>query len=231
MANATKEPPPEIMLTAAGDPVPPPANPLIMNDCYFEMSGVNLRCTVKHLEAGFPENKQVTVTTFCNETDYPGVTKYHLRVTFYQDFSAGSVFQTLNAAYQAYVAGGTPVNWKARPYSARSASATNPIISGYAIPQPFELLVGDAGAASECVIDWNLTAPPTIDNGSVAATGATAGSPGFFTPSGASVPANLAALTGITATPATAWLTGTYVITGDLTANHWSGSAWTAGKA
>lgn len=223
-------PPPEVNLTAAGDPVGVPANPLILNNAYFEMSGVNLACQVQHLEVS-PENKQVTVTTFCSETDYPGVTKWHLRVTFYQDFNAGSVYQTLNAALQAYNASATPVNFKARPYSSRVASVNNPIISGYAIPQPFDLLIGDAGAASQVQIDWNLTATPTVDNGSVAAAGATAGSPGFFTPSGASVPANLAALSAITANPATAWATGQYVITADLLANHWTGSAWATGKA
>jgi hypothetical protein len=112
-----------------------------------------------------------------------------------------------------------------------AASATNPTISGMVIPQPFEMLVGDAGAASECAIDWNLTGPPSVDYGAVTATGATAGAPGFYTPSGAGVPANLAALTGVTASPATAWTVGQYVITADLLANHWSGSAWVAGKA
>lgn len=238
MANATKEregnggdAPPEVALTAAGDPPPPAGQPLILNDCYFEMTGVNLRCFVKHLEAGSPENKPVTVTSFCAETDYPGVTKWHLRVTFYQSFDSGTVFATLNAAYNAYVASGTPVQWRARPYSSRLPAANNPWISGYAVPQPFDLLAGDAGAASEVSIDWNLTQPPTVDLGAVTATGATAGSPGYYSPSGASVPANLAALTGITATPATAWTTGQYVVTADLLANHWTGSAWAAGKA
>lgn len=229
--TVTESPPPEVELTAVGDPTPPVANPLILNDCYFEMSGVNLRCLVKHLEAAFPENKPVTVTSFCGEVDYPGVTKWHLRVTFYQSFDSGAVYATLNAAYNAYVANGQAVNWKARPYSSRLQSATNPVISGFAIPQPFELIVGDAGAAAEVAIDWNLTAPPNIDTGVVAAAGATSGAPGFYTPSGANVPANLAALTGISATPATAWATGNYVITADLLAAHWSGSAWVAGKA
>jgi hypothetical protein len=222
--------PPEIELTAAGDPTPPAATPLILNDAYFEIGGVNLRCLVQHLEVS-PENKLVTVTSFCAETDYPGVTKWHLRVTFYQSFDVGAVFATLNAALTAYNASGTPVNFKARPYSSRVAAVNNPIISGLAIPQPFELIGGDAGAASQVQIDWNLTAPPTVDNGAVTATGATAGAPGFFTPSGATTPANLAALTGITASPATAWAVGQYVITADLLAAHWSGSAWVAGKA
>jgi hypothetical protein len=215
----------------AGDAVPVAANPLILNDAYFELSGVNLRCLVKHLEATFAENKPVTVTSLCGEVDWPGVTKYHLRVTFYQSFDAGAVYATLNAAYQAYVTSATPAQFRARPYSSRAPSASNPWISGYVVPQPFDLILGDAGATSEVAIDWNLTGPPSVDLGSVAATSAVAGSPGYYTPSGAQAPANLAALTGLTASPAGAWLTGQYVITADLLANHWTGSAWAAGKA
>lgn len=68
-----------------------------------------------------------------------------------------------------------------------------------------------------------------------AATGATAGTPGNWTPSGSAAPANLAALTGaspaISATPATAWTTGQHVVLGDTSHAHWSGSAWVAGDA
>jgi hypothetical protein len=222
--------PPEVEAMATGDPPDSTAQPLILNNAYFELTGVNLRCLVKHLEVS-AENKPVTVTTLCAEQDYPGVVKYHLKITFQQSFDPNATYQTLAAALAAYQASGTPANFKARPYASRVAAANNPIISGYAIPQPFDLIVGDAGTASEVPIDWILTGPPTVDTGAVAATGATAGMPGFFTPSGATVPGNLAALTGITAAPATAWTTGQYVITADLLANHWSGSAWAAGKA
>lgn len=215
---------------AAGDPVPPTAQPLILNDAYFELTGVNLRCLVQHLEIA-PENKPVTITSFCAETDYPGVTKWHLRVTFHQSFDVGAVYDTLNAAYQAYVASGTPAAFKARPYSSRVAAANNPIISGLTIPMPFEIMMGDAGAASNVQIDWNMTGAPTVDKGAVAVAGATAGSPGYFTPTGAQIPANMAALSGVAATPAAAWTVGQYVITADLLANHWSGSAWVTGKA
>jgi hypothetical protein len=68
--------------------------------------------------------------------------------------------------------------------------------------------------------------------GGIAATGATAGTPGTFTPSGATTPANLAGLTGVTASPATAWTTGQHVILGDATHAHWDGTApWVAGNA
>jgi hypothetical protein len=222
---------PEVAPFAAGDPTPPTASPLIMNDCYFELGGVNLRCLVKHLEAAAPDVAKVTVTTFCARVDYPGTTKWTLKVTFYQSFDTGATFATLLAALTAYKASGATANFKARPYSSRIASATNPIISGQVVPTDFAQLSGDAGAASEVVIEWDLVAPPTVDNGSVAATGATAGIPGFFTPSGANAPANLAALTGIAATPATAWTVGQYVQTADHNVAHWSSSAWVAGVA
>jgi hypothetical protein len=38
-------------------------------------------------------------------------------------------------------------------------------------------------------------------------------------------------MTGITASPATAWTTGQYVVLGDATHAYWSGAAWTAGQA
>src|SRR4030095_10469453 len=46
---------------------------------------------------------------------------------------------------------------------------------------------------------------------------------------GADARATLAARTGITASPTTAWTTGQYVTLADATAAHWSSSAWVAG--
>jgi hypothetical protein len=75
------------------------------------------------------------------------------------------------------------------------------------------------------------TVPPVI----TMATGATAGTPGDFTPSGAQVPANLTALTSaippIAANPSTAWTTGQYVDLGDATDAHWDGIQWVTGMA
>lgn len=63
----------------------------------------------------------------------------------------------------------------------------------------------------------------------VTATGATAGTPGTFTPLNATAPANLTAMTGITASPATAWTTGQHVVLRDNSLTHWSGTGWIAG--
>src|SRR5262245_17614925 len=52
--------------------------------------------------------------------------------------------------------------------------------------------------------------PPGWSNAGAAPTGATAGTPGIYTPAGAQAPLSVAALTGVTAVPATAWTTGQY---------------------
>src|SRR6478752_7270769 len=62
------------------------------------------------------------------------------------------------------------------------------------------------------------------------ATGATAGSPGSWTPSGYRARQNLADMAGCTASPGTAWTTGQHVVCFDGTHVNWSGSAWAAGN-
>lgn len=74
--------------------------------------------------------------------------------------------------------------------------------------------------------------------GAVAITGVTAGTPGEFTPAGASAPADLAALKADpvvgdsgTAEPGSAWTTGQYVVLGDNSHAYHDGTAWAAGEA
>lgn len=210
------------------DPAPPTATAVMMTDTYVEIGGANLKCLAESVTLE-PENKPIEVTTFCGVTDYPGPVKWHFKVKLVQSFDPGATDATLTTALNNYTASGTPVPFKVRPYASRVVSATNPQFSGFAIPQPYTIFGGDAGAASEVDLDWIMTAAPTRSTAGVSATGATAGTPGYFTPTGATTPANLAALTGITATPATAWTTGQYVVTADLLAANWTGSAWAAG--
>jgi HK97 family phage major capsid protein len=92
---------------------------------------------------------------------------------------------------------------------------------GWAVANPVDAAGQVAGAYPFAVLQGTVTA----------ATGATAGSPGTFTPAGAASPPNLAAMTGIAATPATAWTTGQYVILGDASNAYWNGTAWVAGQA
>lgn len=112
---------------------------------------------------------------------------------------------------------------------------------------PYDVVLDDGGLESELLeaLDPNdhllmqLTQvpPPDTDDAcgatalGVAATGATAGTPGAFTPTNSYGPEAVAGLTGITASPNTAWTTGQYVRTRDGSTAHWSGSAWVAGPA
>lgn len=71
--------------------------------------------------------------------------------------------------------------------------------------------------------------PP--EGGGVPATGATAGSPGTFTPAGAVVPVNLAAMSTVVASPTTAWTAGQYVVLGDTSNAYWDQTTWVTGQA
>lgn len=64
-------------------------------------------------------------------------------------------------------------------------------------------------------------------------TGATAGTPGAFTPAGANLPDTLADLqaSAIVASPATAWTTGQFVVLGDSSHAYWDSNSWEAGEA
>lgn len=80
---------------------------------------------------------------------------------------------------------------------------------------------------------YDESLPPSVLNPAPPqATGATAGTPGSWTPAGCDVPANLAQVItwGVTASPATAWTSGQYVApeTGQV---YWTGSAWASGAA
>lgn len=213
----------------AADPIAVTASPLILTDGYVEINGVNLRCLNLHFEVN-PEDKPIDVTTMCGIQEYPGPIKWHFIAKFAQSFDVGATDATLRAAVNNYNSTGALTVFKCRGKSLQPVSAINPQFSGTLVPKPYRYIGGDAGALSEVDIDWVMTAPPNVDTGNVVATGATAGSPGFFTPSGANPPANLAALTGLTATPVANWATGQWVATADGLANNWNGTTWVAGK-
>lgn len=79
-------------------------------------------------------------------------------------------------------------------------------------------------------VSGDITRDYTSGNGAVAATGATAGTPGTWTPSGSNPPATAASAGAVTASPSSAWTTGQYV-QGGSEQMHWDGSAWVTGAA
>jgi len=107
--------------------------------------------------------------------------------------------------------------------------------------------VVDAGMLSALEADlYGGSGPPTLPMpdeviaafGGALATGATAGTPGTWTPGGSSVPASLTelqnAIPPVAASPNTAWTTGQYVQTETAGVGgqaHWDGASWAAGPA
>jgi hypothetical protein len=74
----------------------------------------------------------------------------------------------------------------------------------------------------------SLFAPPPVV---VPATGATAGTPGTFTPAGSTTPATGGDVASLTAEPQTAWTTGQWVQAANGDQRWWNGVAWVVGKA
>lgn len=111
---------------------------------------------------------------------------------------------------------------------------------------PYNVINGVGGVAGKLLTDLDVNdhlhvqfttvAPPTASCDSTAtgvkATSAAAGTPGTLTPTDSYPPANFAALLAapITASPTSAWTTGQYIVLGDGTFAHWSGTVWVAGK-
>jgi hypothetical protein len=63
-----------------------------------------------------------------------------------------------------------------------------------------------------------------------AAAGATAGTPGTYTPAGSYGPEDFASIGALTASPGTAWTSGQHIVLGDGSLAYWNGTAWTTGS-
>jgi hypothetical protein len=104
-------------------------------------------------------------------------------------------------------------------------------------PTPGPLLTS-LDANDHLHVQYTTVAPPTpgcaCSASGPAATGATAGIPATITPADSYPPETFAILTStqpLTASPATAWTTGQYVVLGDGSKAYWNGTAWVVGTA
>lgn len=84
-------------------------------------------------------------------------------------------------------------------------------------------------------VELVTVAPPEAVCGALplgtAATGATAGTPGTYTPANSYGPADFASIGALTASPGTAWTTGQRIVLRDSSTAYWNGTAWVAGIA
>jgi hypothetical protein len=97
-------------------------------------------------------------------------------------------------------------------------------------PDPNHLLAG-AGTATQQETRSKQVADPANGGWDPLASTAVAGTPGSWGPAGAAAPNSLAECAGVTASPATAWVTPSYVLLRDGTSHvHWTGTAWANGN-
>lgn len=98
-----------------------------------------------------------------------------------------------------------------------------------------ESLVGLPLSVKPLIYSSNTWAYAITPLGGIAATSATAGTPGSFAPEGADLPLDLtalqAAITSTNVSPNSAWTTGQYVVLDDGSKAYWNGTAWAAGIA
>jgi len=80
---------------------------------------------------------------------------------------------------------------------------------------------------------WTYTPDNSLGCGADLATGATAGTPGFWTPVGSVAPETFTELSNSTiqAEPPAQWQNGQHVVLGDATQAYWDGNQWQVGAA
>jgi hypothetical protein len=189
---------------------------------------MELQCAANGIEM-VPDVPEETYSTFCNSYIAYGVETWTITATVLQSFGVDGIETKLRPLT------GQIVDYEVRPDAPDARSVDNPAKTGKAILKPFPFLTGGVNQPSEFEIVLACQGTPTtaLTGGTpLRAAGATAGTPGSFTPAGAMVPNNFADLNAtpaITASPATVWTTGQYVSLQDGSRAHWSGTAWVAG--
>lgn len=116
--------------------------------------------------------------------------------------------------------------------SAPNVTVTTPTQGGTLVPSPLKTAINNK---DHLHVELTQVAPPTEVCGAIAlgvpATSATAGSPGAYTPANSYGPATNTGITGLTASPGTAWTTGQYMVARDGSKFYWNGTTWVAGIA
>jgi hypothetical protein len=190
-------------------------------------SEIDVSCYVNNAQVEWSDSKTDDTTKLCGAVR-AGVTTFTAQLTGNIDVDAGND------------SGLFALSWNEKgsqqPFTFTPSSELGTTVTGTLTIKPLTFGAAAYGDDLTSDIAYDIVGDPVLsfDGAAVAATGATAGTPGSFTPAGATVPANLAALQSaspaVVASPLTAWTTGQSVTLGTGSA-HWAGSAYVAGVA
>jgi hypothetical protein len=187
---------------------------------------IDVSCYLNNAQIEWSDSATDSTTKLCGAVR-AGVTTFTAQLTGNIDVDAGNDSGLFALSWNEK---GSQQHFVFTPSTELGTSA-----SGTLTIKPLTFGATEYGADLTSDIAWDIVGDPVLDfdgAGVIVATGATAGTPGSFTPSGATPPANLAALQAgsVVASPNTAWTTGQSVNLGTGSAN-WTGSAWAAGAA
>src|SRR5262245_60063679 len=174
----------------------------------------DIQCSANQVEA-VPDQDESTTETFCGSYTSYKAEVWTVTITALQSYGPDGLWTKLRPLAN------KRVYFTIRPDVDKPKGMDNPEMSGWAILKAFAFLSAAVGEASDFDVVLGVQGLPTWDPAPggtvVTATGATAGTPGSFTPTGATAPYDLGDLQAgsIVASPSTAWTTGQSVVLGD----------------
>ena len=187
--------------------------------------GMDISCRLSAARVEWDKDEEDDTPVLCGDT-IPGSVTYSASLT-------GTLFQDIDNK-QGIVNYSWAHKGESVPFVFVPNSAAGQQVTGTVTIDPLDVGGDEVKKNMTSDFEWGCVGEPKLsDYVAVVATGATAGSPGFWTPSGAAPPVDMAALQAgsIVADPATAWTSGQYVVLADQSHAHWTGSAWATGDA
>lgn len=186
---------------------------------------MDISCRLSAARVEWDKDKEDDTEVLCGDT-IPGATTYTAKLT-------GTIAQDLENTD-----GIVNYSWDHKgesvPFVFVPSTAAGQQCTGTVTIDPLDIGGDEVKKNMMSDFEWDCVGEPALSPYTTTpATGATAGTPGSWTPAGTAPPADLADLqaSAIVANPATAWVTGTYVRPADNSHAHWTGSAWAVGDA
>jgi hypothetical protein len=191
---------------------------------------IDVSCYVNNAAIDWSNDTSDSTTKLCG-AERPGVTTFTAQLTGNLDVDAGNESGLFALSWNAK---GTQQSFEFVPSSALGTKA-----AGTLTILPLRLGADNYGDDLTSDFTFDIIGDPVLsfDGAPVGpATGATAGTPGTWTPGGSTPPATwgVANTNAVTASPTTAWTTGQFVqgsTAGTPGEMHWTGTAWALGKA